>query len=147
MKLSKILLALLTIGVLLGGFLLWQNSSGAYLHNQNELAQKEKVILSSSLEFENQTVEDGYFPPSLPGGLISIEQAIQNVTQKYPGRITRAEFLFGENGPIYEVVVQRGDGAMTVIEVDAETGQVLGPLPDLEPNNYPGQIFEQETEI
>lgn len=139
MKLSKILLALLSMGVLLGGFLFWRSSPEAFSNNQNNLVQEGKVVSSSSLEFENQTEEEGDESPSSAAGLFSLEQAIQNVLQKYPGRVTRAELLFDERGAIYEVDVQRGDGEMTVIEVDAETGQVLGPFSEMDQETYPGQ--------
>lgn len=147
MKLSQILMALLSMGVLLGGFLLWRSSPETFSNNQNNLVQEGKVVSSSSLEFENLTEEEGDESPSFPAGLLSIEQAIQNVLKKYPGRVTRAELLFDERGAIYEVDVQRGGGEMTVIEVDAETGQVLGPVFEMDQETYPGQTLDQETEI
>lgn len=122
------------MGVLLGGFLLWRNSPEAFFNNQSDLAHEGKVISSSSREFENLT-EAGNESPSFPAGLISIGRAIQNVTQKYPGRVTRAELLFDERGAMYEVDVQKGDGAMTIIEINAETGQVLGPLSEMDQDN------------
>ena len=147
-NLSNTLLPLLTLlGVLLTGILFWGNIPEATVIQQSELIGQKKVLASSSLEFEKQTVEEGDEFLSFPADLISIEQAIKNVIQKYPGRVTRVELFFGERGPIYEVVVQRGNGALTVVEVDAETGQVLRPLSEREPDNYPSPTLDHKIEI
>lgn len=148
MNLSKNLLALFIIlSVLLFGSLLWRNSPEAFLRHHSDLPKEEKVISSSLLGFPSQTVEEDDGTPSFLPGLISIEQAIQSVIQRYPGRVTRAELLMSERGTVYEIDVERSDGTITVFEVDAQTGLVLGPFSDFLRDNSSSLSLSHENEI
>lgn len=132
MNRSKIFLALfIMVSALLFGSLIWRNSPEAFSNHVSDLPTDEKVISSSSLGFPSPSLEEGDVPPSFPPDLISIEQAITSIKQRYPGRVIRAELLINERGPVYEIDVERSDGMITVIEVDAQTGQVLEPHSNL----------------
>ena len=148
MTLSKPLRALLIVWlVLLSGILLWGNSPEDFINPQSVLPKEEKILSSSSLGFSNQIIRKGESPPFFPPDLIFIQQAIQSVAQRNIGRMIRAELVIGESATVYEIEVARCDGRITVIEVDAYSGQVLGPLYDLGEDKCPPLSLNYETEI
>ena len=55
-----------------------------------------------------------------------MEQAIQTAKTKFPGQVVEAE-LEAENGAlVYEVKVVSASGETQEIEIDAQSGEVLG---------------------
>jgi len=118
-----------------------------FVIHQSDLSKEEKVISSLPLEFPSLTLEEKDPTPVFPPDVISIEQAIQSVIQRYPGRVIRAELLFSERGIVYEVDVESSNDTIIVIAIDAQTGQVLGPLPELDQGKNPPFSLDDENEI
>ena len=149
MKLNflEILFVLLIIwGVLQIAFLLSVKSPETFFNHQRDLPT-EKNVMSSTLELASQPVKERDRPPSFPPDLISIEQAITSIKQRYPGRVIRTELLINERGPVYEIDDERRDGTITIIEVDAQTGRVLEPLSNLLRGNNSTLSLSDKNEI
>ena len=57
---------------------------------------------------------------------LSLEEAIAKAKTKFPGRVLEAE-LENEHGQVvYEIEIASATGAVTEIEVDAQSGEILG---------------------
>jgi len=148
MNLSRTLLALIIMwGGLLSAILLWAISPESFIITQSVLPKEETILSSSSLDSSSQTINEVPSPPSFPQDLISIQQAITSVTQRNIGRIIRAELWMGEIETVYIIDVEGCDGKITMIEVDAHTGQVLGPVSDLGHDKCSPLPLNDEAEI
>jgi len=57
---------------------------------------------------------------------VSMEQAIQTAKTKFPGRVVEAELEAEDGALVYEVKVVSASGETQEIEIDAQSGEVLG---------------------
>ena len=57
---------------------------------------------------------------------LSLEEAIAKAKTKFPGRVLEAELENERGQVVYEIEIASATGAVTEIEVDAQSGEILG---------------------
>ena len=66
---------------------------------------------------------------------VTMEQAIQTAKAKYPGRVVEAELESEDGALVYEVEIVSASGMEQEIEVDAQSGNILGSESENEAND------------
>ena len=57
---------------------------------------------------------------------VTMEQAIQTAKTKFPGRVVEAELESEDGALVYEVEIVSASGETQEIEIDAQSGKILG---------------------
>jgi len=57
---------------------------------------------------------------------VTMEEAIQTAKTKFPGRVVEAELESEDGGLVYEVEIVSASGEEQEIEIDAQSGEILG---------------------
>ncbi len=84
------------------------------------------ACLTAGLALGDDGEDKGRESVQAASATVTMEQAIQTAKAKFPGRVVESELESEDGALVYEVKIVSASGKAQEIEIDAQSGEILG---------------------
>lgn len=94
------------------------------------------ILLLGGIAFSSEGVLE---TTNVPGQeSVTMENAIAAAQASFPGKVLEAEFEHEDDVPVFEITIAGVDGKTREVEVDSQTGKIVGNEVEEDMENHDG---------